>query len=37
MNPKVKEAILILLQKNEATVQLLREWLGKEPWNPGGL
>jgi hypothetical protein len=33
MNPKVEEAILILMQKNEATVGLLQEWLDKEPWN----
>jgi hypothetical protein len=33
MNPKIEEAILILMRKNEATVLLLQEWLNKESWN----
>jgi hypothetical protein len=33
MNPKIEEAILILMQKNEATVLLLQEWLNRESWN----
>ena len=33
MNPKIKEAILILMQKNESTVRLLQEWLNKESLN----
>lgn len=33
MNPKVEEAVFILMQKNEATVWLLQEWLDKESWN----
>jgi hypothetical protein len=34
MNPKIEEAVFILMRKNEATVLLLQEWLDKESWNP---
>jgi hypothetical protein len=33
MNLKIEESILILMRKNEATVQLLQEWLDKDSWN----
>jgi hypothetical protein len=33
MNPKIEESILILMQKNEATVEFLQEWLSKASWN----
>jgi hypothetical protein len=33
MNPKVEEAVFLLMRKNESTVSLLQEWLGKESWN----
>jgi hypothetical protein len=33
MNPKVEEAIILLMQKNESTTRLLQEWLGRASWN----
>jgi hypothetical protein len=33
MNPKVEESLILLIQKNESTVQLLRKWLDRESWN----
>lgn len=33
MNPKVRESIEILMEKNDSTVAFLQEWLQKESWN----
>jgi hypothetical protein len=33
MNPKVRESLILLMQKNESTARLLQEWLDGRSWN----